>query len=58
MSDANEIALPFTPAEWQVIQAGLYELPMKHAAPVANKLQQRLADALRPKPAKPLKEAS
>lgn len=29
-------------ADWQTILAGLYELPMKHAAPTAARLQAAL----------------
>ena len=34
--------------DWQVILAGLYELPMKHSAATANRLQTALADAQKP----------
>jgi hypothetical protein len=59
VSEPNpEIPLAFTRQEWNVLLTGLYELPMRLAAQVANKLQTQLAEIERPKALKPTKEAA
>lgn len=48
MSATEPIAVRLTLAEWQTVFAGVAELPFKHAAPIAAKLQQQLAGAQAP----------
>lgn len=42
------ITITLPASDWPTLLAGLYELPMKHSAPVANRLQQALAEAQKP----------
>lgn len=44
--DTLTVTLPVN--DWEVLKAALYELPMKFAAPVANRLQMALAEAQQP----------
>ena len=49
------VTLPLT--DWSVLLSALYEapVPMKVSAPVANRLQQAMADAQKPATVAPLK---
>jgi len=42
------ITVTLPASDWPTILAGLYELPMKHSAPVANRLQMALAEVQKP----------
>lgn len=48
MPDEPALTVSLSAADWQVIMRGLYELPMKESAPVANRLQLALAAAQKP----------
>lgn len=48
MPDEQPLTVTLAPGDWQIILAGLYELPMKHAAATANRLQIAMADAQKP----------
>jgi hypothetical protein len=48
MADDSPQTVTLPAQDWPVLLAGLYELPMKHAAPVANRLQLALAEAQKP----------
>lgn len=48
MPDDVPLTITLPPADWQVIRAGLYELPMKHAAQVVFRLETALAEAQKP----------
>jgi hypothetical protein len=45
------VSLPLN--DWQILQAALYEMPMKIALPVANRLKLALDEAQKPSPALP-----
>jgi hypothetical protein len=46
--DPPRTTITLPTADWPTIMAGLYELPMKFAAPVAARLQEALAEAQKP----------
>jgi hypothetical protein len=46
--DSPQLTVTLPAADWQVLLTGLYELPMKHSAAVANRLQLALAAAQKP----------
>lgn len=48
MPDEQPLTITLQPSDWQVIRAGLYELPMKHAAAVVFRLETALAEAQKP----------
>lgn len=50
MSSTQEISITLTLQDWQVIRAGLLELPGKHGLPPLMKLEQQLAPHLQPRP--------
>lgn len=44
--------------DWAVVRAGLYELPLKIALPVASKLEMQLAAQAKPAPVPETKETA
>lgn len=45
MDEPQSLTVTLPAGDWNVMLAGLYELPMKVAAPAAARLQAALADA-------------
>jgi hypothetical protein len=48
MPEEPPLTISLPPGDWQILQAALYEMPMKIALPVANRLKIALDEAQRP----------